>query len=79
MKLHKVIHLFLLDGELNLEINVTKAIEGSGKISRAPYTTEEKLNCARSVIEIKNEDNGCAFYAITVAIKKIENSQIRDI
>ena len=63
---------FLITGEMLLEVNVMKAIVGSGKTAKAPITNEEKLNNARSVVEVKNDDNGCAFYAITIAIKKIE-------
>ena len=63
---------FLLTGTLLLEINVTKNISGSGNKKKAPKTREEKINSSRSVIEIHNDDNGCAFYALTVAIKKHE-------
>ena len=39
---------------------------------QAPTTKEEKRNASRCIIEVHNQDQGCAFYAIAVAIKKIE-------
>ena len=64
---------FLISGKLKFEVNVTRAIRGSGKKGvKAPQTKEEFKTASTSIITIKNEDNGCAFYAIAVAIKKLE-------
>ena len=64
---------FLISGDLRLEVNVTTNLSGSGnKKSRVPQTKDQKRTNARSVIEIFNEDNGCCFHALVVAVKKQE-------
>jgi len=74
---------FLLNGVLSLEVNITKAIRGSGNSSeppkkkakiKPPVTKDEIINNSRSVVEIHNLDNGCAFHAIVVCIAKHEIS-----
>ena len=67
---------FLLSGYLTLEINVTKNLKGSGdKKSRVPQTKKENQTKSRSIILIENDDNGCCFHALAVAMAKQELSK----
>ena len=67
---------FLLNGLLTLEINITESVNGSGlekkNLVQPPKTRDEIKKAARSIIEIKNNDKGCAFYALAVCIKRHE-------
>ena len=65
---------FLLDGHLKIKVSITEAVEGShkSKYSKAPQTLNEKLKKSRSVILVENEDEGCAFHALSICINKYE-------
>ena len=70
---------FLLNGLMTLDLNITQALNGSGSEKdkkrirvKPPQTKDEKIKASRSIIGIKNEDNGCAFHALAVCIKRYQ-------
>jgi hypothetical protein len=71
---------FLLDGELALEVSVTKPLENIGV---NPMTTLEELEKRKkSVVRIVTKDNDCLLRAITVGIyyheNDVKNRKLRD-
>ena len=60
----------LLNGKLTFEINITEEVRGSGK-TKAPITLQDKELQSRSVIQVNNNDKGCAFHAIIISIFKL--------
>lgn len=62
---------FLLSGELELEIIVTKHLAGKGNrsvITKAPQNVNEIRSKMQSLIQIKNNDNSCGYRAIFIGI-----------
>jgi len=58
---------FLLDGLLDFEIVLTRAIRGSGRNKRAiPISNEEYRKKKKCIIEMKNKDHSCGYRAIAL-------------
>lgn len=59
---------FLFDGRLQITVRIIKNISGGRRprSALAPHTLEESSRRKLSVIEIKNKDNSCGYYAIAL-------------
>ena len=64
---------FLLTGQLEIEVAITKKVSGSGRgvktnnRNRAPVSAADLSRIKRSVITINNNDNGCGYWAVSLA------------
>lgn len=65
--------LFVLDGELTLEVNLQRNISGGARLpKKLPLSDKERSFRSKSVVTIKNNDRSCGYRAIFVAIRYLE-------
>ena len=73
---------FLLDGELEIEVAITRKISGgrgtTNSRSRAPQSVSELSNNKKSVVKINNTDNACGYWAVALAKFKTTNPSTRE-
>ena len=73
---------FLLAGQLELEVAVTRKLNGgrgtSNGRNRAPKTVSQLSTAKRSVVFIQNNDNACGYWAVALAKYKTSNPARRD-
>ena len=64
---------FLLTGQLDIEVAITKKISGSGRgiksnnRNKAPVSVSDLSRIKRSIVTINNDDNACGYWAIALA------------